>query len=51
MLWLLKIGVRLIDDRGKRGWIIEWLMFADDAVLLVDNEKSKAMKVNKNEWR
>ena len=31
--------MRMIDDRSKHEWIIEWLMFADDTVLLGDDEK------------
>ena len=35
-----EIGVRLTDDRSKHEWLIEWLMFADDTVLLGDDKKS-----------
>ena len=37
-----EFGVRLIDDRSKHEWIIEWLMFADDALLFGDDEKKLA---------
>ena len=29
-----EIGVRLKDDEGKHEWIIEWLKFANDTLLL-----------------
>ena len=32
-----EIGVRMIDDRSKHEWIIEWLMLADDTVLIGDD--------------
>ena len=36
-----EIVVRMINDRGKHEWITEWLLFADDTVLLLgDEEKS-----------
>ena len=41
-----EIGVILIDDRSKRGWIIEWLMFADDTVLHDGDEKKLQRLVN-----
>ena len=33
-----KMSVRMIDDRSKDEWIIEWLMFVGDTVLLGDDE-------------
>ena len=36
----------LIDDRSKRGWIIEWLMLADDTVLHDGDEKNLQRLVN-----
>ena len=36
--------MRLIDDRSKLEWIIEWLMLADDTVLPGDDKKSVCKK-------
>ena len=34
-----EVGVILQDARANEEWIIEWLMFADDIVLLGDSEE------------
>ena len=41
-----EIGVKIIDDRSKHEWVTEWLMFADDTVLLDDDEKALQRLVN-----
>ena len=41
-----EIGVRLIDDRSKDEWIIEWLMFAEKTMLLGDDVKKLQKLVN-----
>ena len=42
-----EIGVRMIDDRSKHEWIFDWLIFADDIVLLGNDEKTLQRLVNK----
>ena len=41
-----EIGVRMIDDRSKNDWFVEWLMFADDTLLLGDDEEKLQRLVN-----
>ena len=31
------VGVRLVESSGRREWKVEWLMFADDTVLVCDS--------------
>ena len=38
--------MRMIDDRSKHEWIIEWFMFADVTVLLGDDEQKLQRLVN-----